>query len=541
MDNDFREWYEQAALPRIHAELIDLESAEALEAIEQGFVAQPDHIYLYSDEWEDRRWACEAFLRAQAGRFEREVDARACTAREVPRGAATAFLEQYHIQGMNPLALACFGLYAGEDLVGVLSLGPHRWKGTLSAVVDRLCFRAEVQVVGGAEELLTQAQTWARSQGYEEILWNAEHRFSLDAECKRLGFVLGRMYGPSHFYVRAGRRVARQDLWMCNNRRPAGTPVLEWAHTQGFIRVRDAGRTCWVINLRPGDRSTWSERNSERVAKLHAQGVFKNAHMRGYFRSAKNAGEVYYGSSYELRCMFELEQDARVRAFRRCEAFQAADGHWRNPDLWVEFVDGHAEIWEVKPAVLVGTSAVRAQLDDTTAHASKLGVAMRVWTEQHSDLGSDAKIISWAHTYLADRGDTAWADRRKSQRKAIGARHYKKEQAASVVVACAYCGCDHTVLPRTYARNVARHDGTYVCEAMAGHIGGSKPKLALRKENPHAAEGKKECCRCHAILPIDAFEHRQKSRDGLSSACKPCISIANAARYQARKAHTSSC
>lgn len=533
----------ELAFGRISAVVLDLEDPAQLAQLAHGITGASDRVFFFSDEWEQRRPQCEGFLRARAGLFERRVGARSCTVREVPRSQSDAFLDAAHVQGAGPMALVRFGLWEGDVLVGVLSLGRHhRQNAGNCAVLDRLCFAPGVQVVGGASRLFARAQEWARDRNYDEIVSFSDHRLTPGTVYERLGFVRQRTYRPDYFYVRDGNRVSKQSQRKGNTGCPADVTELTWAQAHGLVRCYDAGKTHWAFNLQPDVHLTCKEKNSARCAQRHAAGDFRHAHVRGHLPSAKNGGTVYYGSSFELRCLFELEQDGAVRAFRRCEAFQAADGRWRNPDLWVEFVDGHAEIWEVKPAALVETPDVLAQLADSLAYVLRKGARLRVWTERDSALGDEHRLVRWAHAYLADQqGDTAWTDRVKKQRKAIRDRHYKKEQAASVTVSCAYCGCEHTVLPRTYARNVARHDGTYVCEAMAGHIGGSKPKLALRKENPHAAEGKKECCRCHAILPIDAFEHRQKSRDGRSSACKPCISIANAARYQARKAHTSSC
>jgi len=527
---------------RISVVVFDLNDPVQLERLSHGIEEAPDRVFLFSDEWDSRRPQCEGFLRARAGLFERRVGARSCTVREVPRSQAVSFVDRHHVQGSNHLSLVRFGLFHEDELLGVLTLGRHnRQNGENKVVLDRMCFVPGVQVVGGASRLFAAAQGWAREHGYDEIVSFSDHRLTPGTVYERLGFAQDRVYRPDYFYVHKGRRISKQSQQKRCTGCPADVTERTWAMDHGLVRCCDAGKTRWVFNLRPGEHPMPREANSERTAKLHAEGVFKNAHMRGYFQSAKNAGDVYFGSSYELRCLFELEANAAVRSFRRCEAFRGSKG-WRNPDLRVEFVDGHSEIWEVKPSEMTDRPEVKVQIADSSMYASKMGVPFLVWTEQDSELKTCNEIIKWAHSYLAEQqGDHTYADRRMAQRKVIRDRHYRKEQAASVTVACAYCGCDHTVLPRTYARNIARHNGAYVCEALAGHIGGSKPKDALKKVNPYAAEGRKECCRCHAVLPIDAFEHRQKSRDGRSSACKSCISIANAARYQARKARTPSC
>jgi hypothetical protein len=380
------------------------------------------------------------------------------------------------------------------------------------------------------------ARDWAQARKYDEIVSFSDNRLTTGDVYSQLGFERNQAYGPDYFYVKDGHRVSKQSQRKSHTACPLGMTEWEWARTRGLRRVLDAGKVRWVVCLNVEARALKRQANSERTAQRHAAGMFKHAHVRGYFKSAKNAGEVYFGSSYELRCLFELEEDANVKAMQRCEAFQAFGGNWRNPDLRVTFVDGHSEIWEVKPFAFLEQPAVQAQIADTMAYASGLGVPVRVWTERNSTLGGERQIMAWARAYLSEQqGDESYEERQKVMRKALRERHYKKEQAASVTVHCAYCGKDHVVLPRTYARNIARHDGVYVCEAMAGSIGGRKPKDHLKKTNPYAAEGKKQCSRCGQVVPMEQFDRRTKSWDGLGSACKTCMSAINADRYQARK------
>jgi hypothetical protein len=433
--------------------------------------------------------------------------------------------------------LIAFGLYDGAELLGVLSLGnhhrkiEHRW-----IVLDRLCFLDGVQIIGGTSRLFDRACQWARAHQYDAVISFSDNRLTPGLVYERLGFDRKQAYRPDYFYVRDGKRISKQSQRKSHTACPLNMTEWEWAKLRGLQRVYDAGKICWIYYFDRTIPTLERQANSERVAKLHEQGVFKNAHMRGYFKSQKSVGDVYFGSSYELRCLFELEKMESVRNVRRCEAFQAPSGRWRNPDLWVEFADGHVEIWEVKPSMFVRNAEVQDQIFDTMSYAMDRGVHMRVWTEMDSELRTCNSIMKWARNYLAEQqGDTSHVDREKSIRKAIRERHYKKEQAASVVVHCDYCQADHTVLPRTYARNVAKHDGAYVCEAMAGHIGGSKPKDHLKVTNPYAVEGKKKCSRCGEVREMTEFDRRMRSWDGLNATCKRCASAYNAAKYQQRK------
>jgi len=67
-------------------------------------------------------------------------------------------------------------------------------------------------------------------------------------------------------------------------------------------------------------------------------------------------------------------------------------------------------------------------------------------------------------------------------------------------------------------------------------LAGSKPKLSLRKTNPYAAEGRKECSQCHEVTSIELFDVRKMSWDGRCAVCKKCVSKKNAEAYKQKKA-----
>lgn len=481
-------------------------------------------VCLFSDEWQDRRAQCEAFVLARLGRFERRVGARACEVREVPRAPAAAFMERYHIQGANTLGVRCFGLYRGDELLGVLSLGRHSRQIAPSRIVlDRLCFQRGVQVVGGASKLLQHAIGWAKGAGYREILSYSDNRWTSGGVYLALGFSLDQSWKPDYSYVKDGQRFSKQsqkkDACGC----PGSMTELEWAHARGLVRIYDAGKKRWLLNLWPGEHETRSEKHSKKCAAQHQQGVFKHAHIRGYFPSQKNNASVYFGSSYELRCLFLLEADASVTAFRRCDSFKGAE-QWRNPDLLVTFEDGRQEVWEVKPEALLEDEAVHAQVAESLKYAAAQKLAFRVWTEKDSALPGEHAIIAWARKYLETAGlDPSYAEKQKDIRRGIRERYYERHIAHDKVdVYCDFCKVTHTPLRLTYEKNIARN-GSYICERYGGHLAGSKPKLALRKTNPHAAEGKKECTQCHGVLSLEEFSGRKASFDGLSAACRSCL------------------
>ena len=86
-----------------------------------------------------------------------------------------------------------------------------------------------------------------------------------------------------------------------------------------------------------------------------------------------------------------------------------------------------------------------------------------------------------------------------------------------VRVECKFCNETHEIRPKTYDKNVARN-GHYVCERENGSRVGKK----FRKQNPHAAEGKKQCTKCADIKLMEEFGRDKNRSDGYSAQCKEC-------------------
>lgn len=525
-----------AAVKDVVFRLLRLSEPAVLGSLAEGLSFSEATVVLFSDEWEARTEQCKDFVCARLGLFDRRVGARKCEVRAVTATKAAAFLKANHIQGANTLGVMCFGLYEGGDLLGVLSLGRHsRQIAQNRVVLDRLCFKRGVQVVGGSQRLMRHAIVWAKSQGFDEILSFSDNRWTMGSVYESLGFDLDETSKPDYCYVKDGVRLSKQSQKKDKSGCPESMTELEWAHARGLTRIYDAGKRRWVLNLWPGEHETRIDKRSKECALLHQKGVFKHAHIRGYFPSAKSGTSVYFGSSYELRCVYLLEGDEAVRTYRRCDAFKGPE-RWRNPDLWVDFVDGRAEVWEIKPKDMLEHEAVKKQIEDTAAFAQSQGVAMRVWTEVDSGFKGDHEIISWARKFLETEGlDPQYAEKQKTIRKAIRERYYERNIASDKVdVWCDYCQETHTALRLTYDKNIERN-GKYICERYGGHLAGKRPKDHLKATNPYAEQGMKECSCCHKIVPLTDYGVRKVSWDGLSAKCRPCTLEYKKKRYRAAK------
>jgi hypothetical protein len=533
---NFHEWIKTIPSAFDEINFIDLHDTVSVEKYSKPQGKQFSKITLYSSEWESNPEVCKSFIGSKLGLFDTKLGARKCELKTVDKLTGRAFLDKNHIQGASNLALQYFGLFFKDELVALASLGRHTRNIAKNRIVlDRLCFKGGVHITGGFGKLLKACIKWASDMKYDELITFSDNRVSSGNVYEVLGFTPEVRYNPDYFYVDSSgaaysKQSQKKDITDC----PESLTEFEWASYRGLKRIYDLGKIRWVLNINPSNQ-TWQNKNSEKCAKMHQSGVFKHSHIRGYFYSGKNNASIYYGSSYELRCLSLLECDSRVASFRRADAFKSDSGNWRNPDLLVTFNDGCSSIFEVKPEALLTNPAVIDQISDSEKYSKAHGYGFKIWTEKDSELLADKDIIKWAVDFLKEtNNDTKWAEHKKLARIATAARYNEKHPDIVLDIFCSFCNESHKVRKKSYDANIAKNK-TYICEKHGGHIAGSKPKLALRKENPFAVELKKQCITCTFVKPFEDFHKVSRSRDGLDRYCKVCALARQNERRKARK------
>lgn len=497
---------------------------------------------VFTDELRNRRQQCGGLLAACLGLNERTISGRDCSVTLLGMEAARAFLSDHHLQGSNRLALVAFGLHWREEVVGVMTLGRHHRQIDNTVVLDRLCFRGGTRVRGGSGKLFKAATAWAKERRYDGVVTWSDNRWGGGNVYRALGFTLDREYGPDYSYVDSdGNRHSKQSQKKSAVGCPSGLTEHEWAKARGLARIYDAGKKRWIFPIAEPGQTVRGDL-SKRCAEQHSAGAFRHSHIRGFFPSAKCGGKVYFASSYELRCLFLLEQDPSVIAFSRCQPFQATGG-WRSPDIRVARADS-VEIVEVKPASLLGATAVKSQIADSERHAQAIGVGFRVWTEHDSGLKSEKEIVAWAKQYLREVGLPAGRSdeeiRRANADKARRHYHAHKDEKKVADTCCnpesrEDCLGTCSISPNMHARNLKANGGKYVCKKCSDHR--AKPTLR-RVPDELELQGKRKCKgACQEILPLDKehFTADKSKPGGWSTKCKKCRAAEATAKYQAKK------
>jgi predicted GNAT family N-acyltransferase len=210
---------------------------------------------IFEDEWKFRKKQCQSHIKSILGIASKKVFARKCEIKEISREDARLFFESYHIQGSNKLGVVFFGLFYENDLCAVMSLGRHNRQTDVSKkeiTLDRLCFKEDYQVVGGASKLFSKCLNWAKSNNYKKIISFSDNRWSLGNVYVKMGFVLEKEYGSDYSYVNTSnprKRISKQSQRKKATACPENLTEHAWALERGLSRIYDCGKKRWVFNI----------------------------------------------------------------------------------------------------------------------------------------------------------------------------------------------------------------------------------------------------------------------------------------------------
>lgn len=353
----------------------------------KGLKSSSKDIYVYSTEWRAKKDHCKSFLESKLGKYSRRVGARKCLLREVAASEAAPFIDAHHIQGSSSISIVRFGLYLGEELVGLVSLGRHSRQTTKNLVVlDRMCFKTGVQVVGGASRLVAAALDWAGKCGYESLISFSNSRWTDGGVYKTLGFVLEEDSRPDYMYVREGAIISKQSQQKRLTGCPANITEFEWATKSGLTRIFDAGKRRWSMEV-PAKEGVVLKEPPTLVS-------------RGNYDFEK-LGKQFYWSPLALRHLYLLESDPLVEDVALVEVSKI-------PAYRVSS-SCQKKLVSVVSSNYISDDTQTLAVARAQHQASLEGIQHQVWTEK--DCGVDPRdLTKWAKDFLHPKVEEAETD-----------------------------------------------------------------------------------------------------------------------------------
>lgn len=212
-------------------------------------------ITIFEDEWKFRQDQCKSHIKSIIGIKSKRIFARKCEIKEVSKLDSKSFFNSHHIQGSNKLGMIFYGLFFEDALCAIMSLGRHSRQTDASKkeiILDRLCFKDGIQVVGGASRLFSRCSEWAKNNGYKKIISFSDNRWSLGKVYEKMGFILEKEYKPDYSYVNVDsprKRISKQSQKKRATDCPQELTEHSWALQRGLARIYDCGKKRWVFDL----------------------------------------------------------------------------------------------------------------------------------------------------------------------------------------------------------------------------------------------------------------------------------------------------
>lgn len=120
-------------------------------------------------------------------------------------------------------------------------------------VLDRLCFKDGIQIVGGASKLFSRCIKWAKEKNHKEILSFSDNRWSLGNVYVALNFEKGKEYSPDYSYVNMKsptERLSKQSQKKSVVKCPENMTEYQWALERGLSRIWDCGKKRWIYKIK---------------------------------------------------------------------------------------------------------------------------------------------------------------------------------------------------------------------------------------------------------------------------------------------------
>jgi hypothetical protein len=207
-------------------------------------------ILIFEDEWKTKKEICKSRLKSILG-IQNKIYARKCKVKKINKKEFNEFVSKNHVQGSNNLGIIYYALYYENEVIAAMSLGRHHRKKEI-LVLDRLCFKQEINIVGGSSKLFKTCKEWAASNGYKKIISWSDNRWSQGNIYKKLGFNLEEELGPDYYYVNYNApktRISKQSQSKKRTNCPEDKTEKEWCLERGLARIWDCGKKRWVFEL----------------------------------------------------------------------------------------------------------------------------------------------------------------------------------------------------------------------------------------------------------------------------------------------------
>lgn len=205
---------------------------------------------LFEYDWNEKKSQLLNFIKSILGLNNKTAYARKC---KITDCLDKDFYKEHHIQGYGMGTIACFNLEYDAEIIASISASRHHRQDRDSKVLvlNRLCFKADWNVPGGASRLFKRLKKWAEEEGYTSIISWSDNCWTDGAIYETLGFKLDDNLGPDYFYWDSNedRYRSKQSQKKNSVDCPKNLTEREWALKRKLFRLWDRGKKRWTYEL----------------------------------------------------------------------------------------------------------------------------------------------------------------------------------------------------------------------------------------------------------------------------------------------------
>lgn len=207
-------------------------------------------ITIFEDEWLNKTEQVKGYLMSIVN-INKKIFARHCTVNNIQLDEAKLFLNEHHIQGAARSSIVAFGIYHESILVGVMTGGRHIRGSNDALILDRMCFKYGLTIVGGASRMFRKLKDYAIHNKYTAIISWSDNRWSDGNVYQKIGFTLDAELPPDYSYTKNRTRFSKQSKKKAQliKEGGAGNTEAELARSLGYSRIYDCGKKRWKLSL----------------------------------------------------------------------------------------------------------------------------------------------------------------------------------------------------------------------------------------------------------------------------------------------------
>lgn len=200
-------------------------------------------IQLFDFEWNNRQDQIKGYFHYLLDINIKTIFARKTTVQQISKTQSAEFLDKNHIQG-NVNSSINFGLFHGDELVSVITLGKCRFTKKYDYEILRFCNKMDVKIIGGLSKLISHIKN---NLEFNTIVSYTHRRLFDGNSFLKSGFKLSHKTEPGYFWANQHSHEILSRYKTQKHKLNTTLTESEFMVSKGYVKVWDCGQLVFVL------------------------------------------------------------------------------------------------------------------------------------------------------------------------------------------------------------------------------------------------------------------------------------------------------